>query len=142
MKEAPGSVQRSSQTLESLGYSKSCSPCAMKEAPGSVQRSSQTLESLAEASAGAGSGVLVALALHPLELVKTRIQTGVSKPPTTKAIAEILNNEGVMALYGGVGAQCCEEAVENFVFFYLYSALTGAAKRRLDFINTSLNLVL
>jgi len=47
-----------------------------------------------------------------------------------------------MALYAGVGAQCCEEAVENFVFFYLYTALTGAAKRRLDFINTSLNLVL
>jgi len=103
---------------------------------------SQALESLAQATAGAGSGVLVALALHPLELVKTRIQTGMSKPPTTKAMAEIFKNEGLMALYGGVGAQCCEEAVENFTFFYFYSVLTGAAKQRLDSISTGLNLAL
>jgi len=89
---------------------------------------SPAFEALTQATAGATSGAFAAFALHPLELVKTRIQTGLAKPPISAAVAEIWKLEGLPALYRGVGVQCCEEAVENFVFFYLYDLCLKLAK--------------
>ncbi|CAK0791024.1 unnamed protein product [Prorocentrum cordatum] len=44
-------------------------------------RGSPATAALLQATAGAGSAVAVAFALHPLELTKTRIQTGQVKGP-------------------------------------------------------------
>jgi len=102
-------------------------------------KASPAVAALAEATAGASSAVFTALALHPLEVVKTRIQTGRSQPPVARAVREIFKLEGLCALYRGVGAQCCEEALENFVFFYLYDACLKAVRLRCQ-VTTGLNL--
>mmetsp|Transcript_61980 Transcript_61980/g.134348 ORF Transcript_61980/g.134348 Transcript_61980/m.134348 type:complete len:301 (-) Transcript_61980:131-1033(-) len=102
---------------------------------------SPALASLLQASAGAASGSFAALMLHPLELVKTRIQTGRSKASLLITLRKILRNEGPSALYRGVGAQCCEEAMENFIFFYLYSSGIRLTKQRRK-ITTGINLLL
>ncbi|CAK0791022.1 unnamed protein product [Prorocentrum cordatum] len=55
-----------------------CRPGAMVSA---APRGSPATAALLQATAGAGSAVAVAFALHPLELTKTRIQTGQVKGP-------------------------------------------------------------
>lgn len=104
-------------------------------------RGSPATAALLQATAGAGSAVAVAFALHPLELTKTRIQTGQSRGPLTWAAARIASDEGLAALYRGVSAQCCEEALENFVFFYVYAGLKRLTQRGQD-LSTALNLLI
>jgi len=104
-------------------------------------RGSPATAALLQATAGAGSAVAVAFALHPLELTKTRIQTGQVKGPLALAAARIACDEGLAALYRGVSAQCCEEALENFVFFYVYAGLKRLAQRGQD-LSAALSLLI
>lgn len=104
-------------------------------------RGSPAAAALLQATAGAGSAVAAALALHPLELTKTRIQTGQAKGPITSAAARIASDEGLAALYRGVSAQCFEELLENFVFFYVYGGLMRLVQRGQD-LSMSLNLLI
>lgn len=98
---------------------------------------------LAQATAGAGGGIFASATLQPLEVVKTRIQTGQCGDATLgQAAVQILKHEGVLAFYRGLAAKCYETGLKNFVYFYLYDALLRETKHYGFSIGTTLNLVL
>lgn len=97
---------------------------------------------LVQATAGAGGGVFASIALQPIEVAKTRIQTGqAGDASTSEALLQILKTEGVAGLYRGSSAKCFETGSKNFVYFYIYDALSRAVKQHIR-INTAVNLVL
>jgi len=94
-------------------------------------RDSPAFVALVQASAGAAGGVFASFVLMPLEVVKTRIQVSQSGAASVlEATKEILDREGIMALFSGVNAKCTETGSKNFIYFYIYDALNTVTKRR------------
>lgn len=97
---------------------------------------------LVQATAGAGGGVFASVVLQPIEVAKTRIQTGQAGDASTMdATLKILREEGVAALYRGLAAKSWEAGSKNFVYFYIYEAMSRATLRHRQ-IGTALNLLL
>mmetsp|Transcript_3083 Transcript_3083/g.10272 ORF Transcript_3083/g.10272 Transcript_3083/m.10272 type:complete len:349 (+) Transcript_3083:118-1164(+) len=94
-------------------------------------RDSPAFVALVQATAGAAGGVFASFVLMPLEVVKTRIQIGLSGETSTLGTArEILQAEGPAGLFCGVSTKCLETGSKNFIYFYVYDALNALAKRR------------
>lgn len=74
------------------------------------------------AVAGMGSGVLSAIVLTPVELVKCQLQVQtISQRPST-VILNTLRKEGMSGLYRGHVACLCREIPGNFAWFGVYEA--------------------
>ncbi|CAD7964590.1 unnamed protein product [Amoebophrya sp. A120] len=101
-----------------------------------------SLSALIQATAGAGGGVWSMFMLFPLDTLKTLIQAGKTKSPSTLgALREILaEKEGALALYRGLGAKTIETASKNFLYFYAYEILVKIIKAREMEMTTLMNL--
>lgn len=84
--------------------------------------------------AGAVSGVLTALILHPIDLVKVRLQVqdGRTRAENYRgirdAVSRIWANEGVRGFYRGVGPGCWGSGASWGLYFFFYES----SKRRLQ----------
>jgi Mitochondrial carrier protein len=78
-----------------------------------------------QAVAGAFGGIVATTAVYPLDIVKTRLQ--VPNTPyrnTLHALIKIARDEGIISgLYAGLSSEYLKSALQNFVYFYVYSAL-------------------
>jgi len=108
-----------------------------------------TTRSLIHAIAGSTAGCCAITIFYPLNLIRTRHQlaeTGKSKGVWT-TLMEIVESEGVTALYGGLWGNIVCLGTSNFVYFYIYNGLRAvllSRKRRLgekQAISASLNLL-
>lgn len=96
---------------------------------------------MTQAVAGAGGGVFAALVLQPVEVVKTRQQLHRSgKLSSLQALREVVAQHGFAGLFSGVGAKGVDTGSRYFVYFFAYDALSGAARRFVEF-TTAVNLV-
>ncbi|GAQ81348.1 mitochondrial substrate carrier protein [Klebsormidium nitens] len=106
-------------------------PAVLRRArkPGFLKKLPPWQDALAGATAGLGSTLL----LHPLDVIKTRLQVqdgaGLQIPKyrgTFHAFRSILQNEGGRALYGGLGPAILGSSISWGIYFSYYSG----AKRR------------
>eukprot|EP00397_Hematodinium_sp_SG-2012_P037340 GEMP01040453.1.p1 GENE.GEMP01040453.1~~GEMP01040453.1.p1 ORF type:complete len:301 (+),score=47.36 GEMP01040453.1:216-1118(+) len=104
---------------------------------------SRSFDALVQASAGAGGGVFSTSILFPLDSVKTRIQTHTTASSNVVGAArEIIEAEGVSALFRGLGIKCIEAGTKNFAYFYCYDFLINTVKQSGTKITPSITLVL
>lgn len=65
---------------------------------------SDSMRQLLDATSGSLGAMFVALLLYPIDIAKTRIQSGLTEARTlSDALQEILAAEGVAGLFRGVG---------------------------------------
>lgn len=86
--------------------------------------SSKTEETLLEtAMLGGLSGVFSAVAISPAETIKVRLQASkTSYSSATQCLVEVVNAEGIGALFRGLPAQLARDVLFNFVFFSSFEA--------------------
>jgi solute carrier family 25 carnitine/acylcarnitine transporter 20/29 len=74
-----------------------------------------------EALGGLSAGIVGTVIGFPLDLVKTRLQTGSSKLGIFGTASHILRTEGFLALYKGIGPPLISLSILNTVSFTSYS---------------------
>jgi len=98
---------------------------------------------LVQATAGAMGGLFAAFTLMPLEVVKTRIAISEAESSSMLGVGqEILASAGVPGLFAGVGPKCAETGTRNFIYFYMYEALSTAVKNNIGKAGTRGKLLL
>lgn len=93
-------------------------------------------ESLVHACAGGAGGLVAMTATYPLMAISTRAAVDRSKNPgesLLKALRTVLEKEGVLGLYDGLGSSLLGIGVSNFVYYFFFEAAR-------DFILTSKRL--
>ncbi|PWY88178.1 putative mitochondrial folate carrier protein Flx1 [Aspergillus heteromorphus CBS 117.55] len=79
-----------------------------------------------ETIAGTAAGIVTPICLHPLDLVKTRLQVRSNAPPTwgdsTRLIRDILHEGGGRALYRGLSPNLIGNVTGLGLYFLLYSS--------------------
>ena len=90
------------------------------------------MEQLSDAISGGCGAVISSAALHPLILLKIKLQAAkkrVVKDSNEKGsllrdvVSDILKEEGVSGLYKGLGVVLAKGFCTNFIFYYVMSAL-------------------
>ena len=71
------------------------------------------------AVSGATSSTLALIAVYPLDLIKTRLQT-TNDPEMKTALQYLRKNKEFMRLYDGMPAALLAQASNNFAYFYWY----------------------
>ncbi|WFD23716.1 hypothetical protein MEQU1_002410 [Malassezia equina] len=93
-------------------------------------------ESLVHACAGGAGGLVAMTATYPLMAISTRAAVDRSRKPgesLLKALRTVLEKEGVLGLYDGLGSSLLGIGVSNFVYYFFFEAVR-------DFILTSKRL--
>ena len=90
---------------------------------------------IVEALAGAIGGFAGAVAFYPLDTVKTRIQATVGKERARRktwleVFSELVEKEGPLALFAGVGAKGVQSWTSSFIYFLAFSSLRRAWEAR------------
>jgi len=86
------------------------------------------LSALVDASSGSLGSLLTATLLYPLDVAKTRVQGGrAAKSSVTTVLLNLLRSEPG-ALLRGLGPKAVHTVLQNFLYFYNYSALKSAWK--------------
>ena len=87
-----------------------------------TMKSLQELHLAEEAIGGLSAGVIGTVIGFPLDLVKTRMQTGSSKGKNIFAVGRgIVQEEGVLALYKGIAPPLISLSILNTITFTQYS---------------------
>ena len=86
-----------------------------------MTKSFQDMQLHEEALGGLGAGVVGTVIGFPLDLVKTRLQTGSSKLGIVGTVSHVVRTEGVLALYKGLGPPLVSLSILNTVSFTSYS---------------------
>ena len=81
------------------------------------------LKPLVDATAGATGALLTNIMLSPVDIAKTRMQTGRSKDGVLETIREIVEADGVAGCFKGIGLKSVETVLRNFLYFYAYEWL-------------------
>lgn len=103
----------------------------------------KAFDAFVQAAAGAGGGIFSTCVLFPLDSVKTRIQSHSTKSSNIiEAGKEIVENEGVSALFRGIDTKSVESGTKNFWYFYCYDFLINTVKEGGTKITPSVTLVL
>jgi len=84
-------------------------------------KSFQDMQLHEEALGGLSAGIVGTVIGFPLDLVKTRLQTGSSHLGIIATFSHILRNEGLLALYKGIGPPLISLSILNTVSFTSYS---------------------
>jgi len=85
---------------------------------------------LLDATSGSLGAVLVAVLLYPIDIAKTKIQSGFSSSSSVSGtLQDILASEGVLGLFRGVVIKSFHAGFQNFIYFYVYEWLKATAKR-------------
>lgn len=93
-------------------------------------------ESLVHACAGGAGGLVAMTATYPLMAISTRAAVDRSRKPgesLVQALRTVLETEGVLGLYDGLGSSLLGIGVTNFVYYFFFEAAR-------DFILTSKRL--
>ncbi|PHH72649.1 hypothetical protein CDD82_5864 [Ophiocordyceps australis] len=88
--------------------------------------SNAALEALGHAISGAAGTAVSTAAVYPLDLVTTRLKTQPGQRPykgVFDALASIVKQDGISALYKGLGPDVAKSVVDSFLFFGFYSYL-------------------
>ncbi|XP_024545371.1 adenine nucleotide transporter BT1, chloroplastic/mitochondrial [Selaginella moellendorffii] len=84
------------------------------------------------AVAGALAGVFVSLCLHPLDTVKTVIQSkNTGKQAILPIVASIVSTRGVSGLYRGLGSNLASSAPISAIYTFTYETMKAALLPRL-----------
>ncbi|KAJ0967160.1 hypothetical protein J5N97_024077 [Dioscorea zingiberensis] len=79
------------------------------------------------ALAGALAGTLVSLCLHPVDTVKTIIQSnGVAEKSCHEIVRTIISEKGVMGLYRGIASNIASSAPISAIYTLTYESVKGA----------------
>jgi hypothetical protein len=89
---------------------------------------SEFLKAVAGALAGGLGGVVSSLVLHPLDVLKTKQQSGEKLSIPALAVALIKKN-GVIGLWTGAPFVACQSLVEKFGYFFGYTLLRNLYQR-------------
>ena len=84
---------------------------------------------LIDATAGAAGALLTTCMLSPVDVAKTRMQTGRSKEGTIATIRQIFDELGVEGLFKGLPMKGVETVLRNFLYFYAYEWLKATYYR-------------
>lgn len=100
---------------------------APAEAPKDVRQKGAALHH--HLIAGIAGGVLTSLILHPIDLIKVRLQVqdGKQYRGIVQAVTKTWRNEGLTGFYRGVGPACWGSGASWGLYFHFYEA----AKRRM-----------
>ncbi|PHH61065.1 hypothetical protein CDD81_833 [Ophiocordyceps australis] len=88
--------------------------------------SNAALDALGHAISGAAGTAVATAAVYPLDLVTTRLKTQRGQRPykgVFDALGSIVKEDGISALYKGLGPDVAKSVVDSFLFFGLYSYL-------------------
>ena len=88
-----------------------------------------------EALAGAIGGLAGTVTFYPLDTIKTRIQAAVDvegqrRRTWNEVFNDLVENEGVWALFAGVGAKGAHSMASSFLFFLAFSSLRRRVEAR------------
>lgn len=98
-----------------------------------------SVSALADAFAGSLGGCLSALVFYPIDVAKTHVMVSkgehaaarrVLRSRTLATFLRILRYDGVGGLFRGVGMKATNAFVSGFIYFYAYTFLKNAIKRR------------
>ena len=78
------------------------------------------LKPLADATAGGIGALFTNCLLSPVDVAKTRIQSGRSKHGVIETIRQIVEEDGVHGLFKGLSVKSVETVLRNFLYFYVY----------------------
>lgn len=78
---------------------------------------------LVEATAGATGALMVSVMLMPVEIAKTRQQTGMSSEGLIGTIQKVFETSGWPGLFKGLQMKSVEVVLRNFLYFYAYEWL-------------------
>ena len=87
---------------------------------------SKPMEMMAAATAAGVGGFLSTSILHPLDTLKTRIQSGALLLPEDNNATPTKNNKHITlikSLYQGIQYKAAESATSKFMYFYAYTML-------------------
>ena len=84
---------------------------------------------LVDATAGATGALLTACMLSPVDIAKTRMQTGSSKDGVVATIRHLVEVDGVAGLFTGLHLKGVEVVLRNFLYFYAYEYLKATMYR-------------
>lgn len=112
----------------------------------SQMQCSPAFDALVQATAGAVGGIYAASMLQPLEVVRTKIQLttggGDGDSSMFQVFSKLVREGGPLAVYRGVTAKAVETGAKNFVYFYIFYALTALAKKRKVHMTTPVRLLI
>ena len=88
-----------------------------------------------EALAGAIGGLAGTVTFYPLDTIKTRIQAAVDvegqrRRTWNEVFNDLVENEGVWALFAGVGAKGAHSMASSFLYFLAFSSLRRRVEAR------------
>jgi solute carrier family 25 (peroxisomal adenine nucleotide transporter), member 17 len=84
---------------------------------------------LLDATAGSLGALFVCVLMYPVDIAKTKIQSGCSRENTVaRTCRAIVEMEGLGALFTGVGAKSLHALIQNFIYFYTYEWLKDSAR--------------
>jgi hypothetical protein len=86
------------------------------------------LSALVDASSGSLGSLLTTTLLYPLDVAKTRVQSGKAAKSSVPTVLLNLLRQEPGALLRGLGPKAVHAVLQNFLYFYNYSALKSAWK--------------
>ena len=97
---------------------------------------------IVEATSGALGSLLTCVLLYPIDLCKTRIQSGRSEVGVGATALQIVRTEGAGALLAGLSPKALHTTLQNFLYFYSYEylkrVLLGGVLQRGSFAGNTL----
>eukprot|EP00291_Cryptomonas_curvata_P009171 CAMPEP_0172194940 /NCGR_PEP_ID=MMETSP1050-20130122/25898_1 /TAXON_ID=233186 /ORGANISM="Cryptomonas curvata, Strain CCAP979/52" /LENGTH=221 /DNA_ID=CAMNT_0012870881 /DNA_START=44 /DNA_END=705 /DNA_ORIENTATION=- len=103
-------------------------------------------EALVQAAAGGCAAGLASLVFHPLDLVKIRLNKGSDENgvPYKDAFNVVVRQwrKGLLGFYAGVQVKVLQDVIRCVAFFYVFSTLKRAYRRRFGKISMAANLLL
>ena len=111
------------------------------------EKSAGVREAFVQALAGGCAAGISSLVFHPLDLVKTRLNKGSDEDGrpykhATDVIVRQYRKGGISRFYDGVKVKILQDVVRCLAFFYVFTTLKRAYRRRFGKIPMAANLLL
>ncbi|KAI3647787.1 hypothetical protein MP228_008008 [Amoeboaphelidium protococcarum] len=84
------------------------------------------------AIAGVGAAVITTLCLHPMDLIKTRLQVGLDRQTSLEMVKTLYRNNGPKGLYQGLSANMAGSTLSWGFYFLWYNMLKNQMIRNIE----------